>query len=653
MVIEKQGPREHMLDKFELFMKQIGLWVGFVLAAVAIYGAGPFPFIEQGIRLGGAIGTAVVITLTLKPLAKEFGGDSLLRRKLLWLVDIVLLIGFIFTLFNFAEVYESLWDGVVFLDIPTIAIGSFGTLVIIEMVRRNFGIILPIICFIMLFYAQFGDLPGIFGHRGFTFEEVVEVSWFSFSGVFGRPTDIVSSIVLVFIVFGAVLEATGATTILLKMATVATARIRGGTAHSAIVASALFGTISGSPVANVVGTGVFTIPMIKRQGFSNSFAGAVEAAASSGGQFTPPIMAAVAFIMAELIGVPYIQIAIAAAIPAFFYYFSLFASVYAEAVRLGIEPLPEDQIPVLTKDDWVESMRFIVPLVMVVAVLFAGRSPAMAGFSAIVSAIVIGVAIDLIYVDKRQHIGVYAKQLIGALQKGGAQCAQIMVAVGSIGIVIAVVSLTGVAGNFGSLVAELAEGSLLSALAVTALACLVLGMGLPTLPAYLFIVLFVGPVIEQLGIPVLLVHLFVLYFGVLSNVTPPVAIAAYAAAPIAGSNPMTTGFQAIKIAAVGFMIPFILIYYPSISLVIGFDWAEFIWILVRLPVAVWLIATAFIGCDQHSLPIIERLIRTAAAVVMLIVDPTMQIGGLIVGVGVIVLHRARAKNRHVATEAGQ
>lgn len=642
-----------MLDKFEEFMRQIGLWVGFVLAAAAIYGAGPFPFIDQGVRLGGAIGSAVVIMLTLKPLAKEFGGGSSSRRLILWIVDVVILVGFIFTLFNFAEVYESLWDGVIILEVPTLAVGFFGTMVVIEMVRRAFGIILPTICIVMLIYAHFGDLPGIFGHRGFTFEEVVEVSWFSFGGVFGRPTDIVSSIVLVFIVFGAILESTGATGILLKMATVATARIRGGTAHSAIVASAMFGTISGSPVANVVGTGVFTIPMIKRQGFTNAFAGAVEAAASSGGQFTPPIMAAVAFIMAELIGVPYVQIAIAAAIPAFFYYFALFASVYAEAVRLGIEPLPKDQIPVLSKDDWIESMRFIVPLVVVVTVLFAGRSAAMAGFSAIIAAVATGVGIDLISAAKRQHVSEYSKQLIHALQKGGAQCAQIMVAVGSIGIVIAVVSLTGVAGNFGTLVAELAEGSLFSALAVTAVACLVLGMGLPTLPAYLFIVLFVGPIIGSLGIEPLLVHMFVLYFGVLSNVTPPVAIAAYAAAPIADSNPMTTGFNAIKIAAVGFIIPFILVYYPSISVVVKFDWTEFIWIMVRLPVAVWLIATAFIGCDQHPLSYVERFLRTVFAVVSLIVDPSLQIAGWVLGVGTIVTHWVRSQKKQVTAKAGE
>ena len=346
--------------------------------------------------MGGAIGSAVIITLALKPLAKEFGGTSHGRRLFLWLVDIVILVAFVFTLFNFSDVYESLWDGVIILETPTLIIGFFGAMVVIEMVRRNFGIILPIICLLALVYAHFGDLPGIFGHKGFSFEEVIETTWFSFSGVFGRPTDIVSSIVLIFIVFGAILEATGATEILLKIATAATAKIRGGTAHSAIVASAMFGTISGSPVANVVGTGVFTIPMIKRQGFTNAFAGAVEASASSGGQFTPPIMAAVAFIMAELIGQPYALIAIAAAIPALFYYFSLFAAVYAEAVRLGIEPTPKEMRPTITAADWLESIRFFVPLIIVVVVLFTGRSAAAAGFWATVSAVVTGIVVDVI-----------------------------------------------------------------------------------------------------------------------------------------------------------------------------------------------------------------------------------------------------------------
>ena len=180
-------------------MKRLGLGIGLILAVVAIYGAGPFPYIEQGVRLGGAIGASVMIMLTLNPLAKEFGRGIRSRRLFLWTVDILILVGFIYTLLNFSEVYESMWDGVIILEGPTLAVGFFGILVMIEMVRRAFGPILPVICILMLGYAHYGDLPGILGHSGFTFEEVVEVTWFSFSGVFGRPTDIVSSIVLVFI----------------------------------------------------------------------------------------------------------------------------------------------------------------------------------------------------------------------------------------------------------------------------------------------------------------------------------------------------------------------------------------------------------------------------------------------------------------------
>ena len=390
----------------------IGLWLGLILSIGAIYGAGPFPFLDQGIRLGGAIGAGVIITLTSKPLAQQLGVSNNKARLFFWVIDFLILFGFLLTLKNFSEIYESLWDGVFILETNTLLVGLFGSLVVIEMVRRCFGPILPVICLLAISYAHLGNLPGIFAHKGFSFEEVIQTVWYSFSGIFGRPTDIVSSIVLVFIVFGAVLEATGATSILLKIATAATARIRGGTAHAAIVASAMFGTISGSPVANVVGTGVFTIPMIKRQGFKNSFAGAVEAAASSGGQFTPPIMGAVAFIMAELIGRPYIEVAIAAILPALFYYFSLFAAVYSEAVKLGIKTLPKEQRPIITKDDWVEAMRFIVPLIVVIIVLFNGRSAAMAGFGAIVSAIVIALIIDLIYVEKRKNLQKYPSKIL-------------------------------------------------------------------------------------------------------------------------------------------------------------------------------------------------------------------------------------------------
>jgi TRAP transporter 4TM/12TM fusion protein len=635
-------------------MTGIGRWLAFGLAVASIYVAGPFPLVDEGLRLGGGVAVAVVIILLHNPLAHKFDNAPRNIKGLLWLVDLILLCGFLYTVDHFFKTYEGFWDGIFMLSEAELATGLLGVLVLLEAVRRTFGPILPTICGLAIIYAMYGGgLPGVLGHTGFGLEDTLTAVWFSFDGVYGRVTGLVSSIVLVFITFGAVLEATGASAILLKLATAATARIRGGTAHAAIVASALFGTISGSPVANVVGTGVFTIPMIKRQGFSGTFAGAVEASASSAGQFTPPIMGAVAFIMAELIGQPYYVVAVAAALPAAFFYFSLFASVYAEAVRLGIEPVPLAERPIVTRDDWIESLRFVVPLVTVVAVLFMGRSPAMAGFTAIVTGLGIALLIDVLSPTKCANLKTFPARLLVAMKRGGAACGQILVAVGSIGIVIAVVKLTGVAGNFGGLVQSMAEGSLFFALGITALACLMLGLGLPTVPAYLFIVLFVGPVIQNLGVDILLVHLFVVYFGVLSNVTPPVAIAAYAAAPIAGANPMATGFQAMKIAFVGFLIPFVMIYNPSLSLMVGFDWPAFLWIMARLPIAVWLIATAFIGCDSRGLSGPERLIRAVVAVVCLIDFPIAQTGGLVVGLGLIVLHRLSRRTAEFQKQKSQ
>ena len=407
--------------------------------------------------------------------------------------------------------------------------------------------------------------------------------------------------------------------------------------------------------------------MIKRQGFPNAFAGAVEAAASSGGQFTPPIMAAVVFLMAELIGVPYLTICAAAALPALFYYLSLFATVYTEAVRLGIAPTPIAERQRLTADDCLQSLRFVVPIVVVVAVLFAGRSPAMAGFWALFSAIGIGFLLDLIAFVVRggsatrisfstllsDVVVPYVSKLVVALDKGGRACARLMIAVGAIGIVIAVVNTTGLGLRFASMIATIGDGSLWLALALTMLACLVLGMGLPTLPAYLIIVLVMGPAIAKLGIPVLLVHLFVLYYGVLSNITPPVAVAAYAAAPIAGANPMTTGVQAVRLAIVGFVIPFVLIYNPSLSLVVGFEWAPFVWLMVRLPLAIWLIASGLTGYDAYRLGAAERGLRVVSGFAVLVTDVAVAGGAFAIGLAVVGYGRFRKPREMVKVRSGR
>ena len=608
--------------------------ISICFALLVIYVAGIALF-DEGILRGGAVGIGAVIILLSNPLALRNRTAPPVVRSLLWGLDLILLVGFLVCIHLFLSVYEDLWDGVRIFAPHEIAIAGFGVLVILELTRRTVGPVLAIICLIALGYAMLGpSLPWIFRHSGAGVDELMGAIWYSFDGVFGLPTDIVSRIVLIFIVFGAVLEATGASGVLIRVAVWTTWRVRGGSAHAAIVASALFGTISGSTVANVVGTGVFTIPMIKRQGFPNSFAGAVEAAASSGGQFTPPVMAVVVFLMSELIGVPYLTICAAAALAAFFYYVSLFATVYAEAVRRGIEPLPLEDRPELTRDDLIKSAGFIVPIVVLVIVLFAGRSAAMAGFIGLLSALAAGL---LVNPDLRRSPG----KLVAMLGDAGLRCGQIMMAVAAIGIVIAVVNTTGVGIRFASMILEIGEGSAWLALLVTALACLVLGMGLPTLPAYLIIVLVMGPAITKLGVNELLVHLFVLYYGVLSNITPPVAIAAYAAAPIAEANPMATGFQAIRIAAVGFIIPFVLVYNPALSLVVDFEWGAFLWIMVRLPVAIWLIATGTTGYEIRRLGRPERLARTAAGFLVLAPVASIEVAALAAGLALIAQHRIR------------
>jgi TRAP transporter 4TM/12TM fusion protein len=615
--------------------------IGFTLLVIYVAGIALF---DEGIQRGGAIGLGAVIILLSHPLARQYPNTSSALRAGLWLIDLVLLVGFLVCIRLFLSVYEDLWDGVRIFEPHEIAIATFGVVVILELTRRTMGPVLSIICVIALAYGMLGPhLPWILRHGGAGVDELMGAIWYSFDGVFGLPTDIVSRIVLIFIVFGAVLEATGASAVLIRVAVWATWRIRGGSAHAAIVASALFGTISGSTVANVVGTGVFTIPMIKRQGFPNSFAGAVEAAASSGGQFTPPVMAAVVFLMSELIGVPYLTICAAAALAAVFYYMSLFATVYTEAVRRGIKPLPISERPKLTRDDLIKSTGFIVPIIVLVVVLFAGRSAAMAGFIGLIAALTSGLLVNR---DLRGNPG----RLVDMLAEAGKRCGQIMMAVGAIGIVIAVVNTTGVGIRFASMISEVGQGSAWLALLVTALACLVLGMGLPTLPAYLIIVLVMGPAITKLGVNELLVHLFVLYYGVLSNITPPVAIAAYAAAPIAGANPMATGFQAIRIAAVGFIIPFVLIYNPAISFVVDFEWGAFIWAVLRVPVAIWLIATGTTGCEVDRFGLPERAARTACGFLVLLPITAVEVAALVIGITLVVRHRFLAARRGVTGE---
>ncbi len=473
---------------------------------------------------------------------------------------------------------------------------------------------------------------------------VAENLYYSTDGVYGRPVEVVGRIVLVFIAFGAVLQASGAGAVILKIAFAATARFTGGPAHAAIVGSGLFGTLSGSPIANVVSTGVFTIPIIKRSGFRPRFAGAVEAAASTGGQIMPPIMGVVAFLMADVTGIPYVQIVIAATIPALFYYASLFMVVLVEARRLGIEPQPAAERERMTARDWLQSSAFFLPLAVIVWLLIEGRTAQFAGFYALVLAFVLCLAL---FPGFR-----HPKKWWQAAVDAGVTSATLMVIVAAIGFVIGVINMSGVGLKFAQAILLVSGSSLFLSLLLVMLGCLVMGMGVPSAPAYLIVAIVMGPALEQLGVPTIGAHLFMLYFGVLSVVTPPVALAAFAAAPIAGSKPMETGVEAVRLSVAGFIIPFVFIYHPDILLIDGFTAGGLLWSLVCFVLATWLVVTGLARFERRRLGSVEALVRVAAAVLVLVPVLWVSAVGGGVGVAMIALHRLNGTEQTNISQGG-
>lgn len=584
-----------------------------VLALAGIWIAGFGSTSETLLRVGSfALASAILLMAAI--------GQRLDAGKP-WLIlpDLLLILVLAVAMQRYARIGEALESGLYFFQASDILIGVAAIALLLELTRRTFGLPLVIVCLLAIGYALFGRyLPWIFQHSGYSLEQVMQVIWYSFDGVFGGPLSVVTTLIMVFIVFGSLLEAVGAGPVLLRFAFVATGRMRGGPAHAAIAASGVFGTMSGSVSGNVVGTGVMTIPMIIKRGFPARYAGGVEAAASSGGQFMPPIMGAVAFIMSDVTGIPYLTICLAALLPAVFYYASLFVSVHLEAVARDIHPIPRRDLPVLTRHDWLMSLCFILPLAVMLVVMLSGRSPAMAGFWAVFTAIGLGLVLNPA-VRRRPQV------IVEGLRQGGMACAQILIAVAAIGIVIGVMNMTGLGLRFAGIIQDIAGESLFLSLVMMMLGSLVLGMGMPTVPAYLIVVLVMGPAIEKMGVPTVIAHLFVVYFGVLSSITPPVAIAAFAAAPIARANPLAIGLDACRIALIGFIIPFVMVYNPSLSLVTGFSWGGLAWVCLRLSLTIWLFSTAFSGYASARLGSAQRLLRLGLGLGVLIPSPWVEV----------------------------
>ena len=457
--------------------------------------------------------------------------------------------------------------------------------------------------------------PGFLQTAGGDLNELLAQNlWFSLdTGILGGTFAIVITTVFPFIILGALLEGAGAGESMIRIAFSMMRRTAGGPAHAAVLSSALFGSVSGSAVANVVGTGVVTIPMIRKRGFSANFAGGVEAAASSGGQIMPPIMGAAALVMADYVGVSYLTVVVAVLLPVLAYYVSLFAVIVFESRRLGIQPdASTATVPPPTPQDYLNLLLVFGPLALIVVLLVIGLSAAGASMAAI------GLLLPLSFINpavRRRPL-----LLIKSLANGGATFAGLLMAIAAVGIVISTLAATGVPVKFGVLLSQALDHSMLIALLVVAGGCIVLGMGMPTLPAYVTVAAIALPSMKAFGLEPLTAHMFVFFIAVASAITPPVAIAAYAAAAISGGRPIGTAVEASRIGIMIFVIPFAFAYNPLILTVPAagavFAWGPYLWLVAKLLLGITLLGSALVRFDRRALGWPATLGRTAAAVLL-------------------------------------
>ena len=493
--------------------------------------------------------------------------------------------------------------------------GVIAIAMVIEATRRTMGIFLPLLAVATVLYGIFGPyLPGGLGHRGYSVPRVVAHLYKGTEGIYGIPVGVVATFVFHFVLFGIMAQLTGLGQLFVNLATIAAGRFAGGPAKVSVVSSGLFGMISGSPIANTVTTGVMTIPLMKKVGFSPRFAGAVEASASCGGQVTPPIMGAAAFIMAETLGIPYNQLILVAIVPAALHYFAILFMVHLEARRLKLAGMDPSEIPSLAlvlKSSW----HLFIPLIVMVTLLLMQYTPFLAAFWGITLTVACSWIPRLLGPWGKGMTGmtVGPRALVQGFEMGAKSALGIGAACACVGFVLGITTLTGMGFKFSAWVLDLSgtaaqfvilfdvfgwfalnQVTVLFGLFFTAGACIIMGSGVPTTPTYIILAAIVAPALAQLGVPQLATHFFVFYFGVLADVTPPVALAAFAAAGIARSEPMRTGMTAFRLSMGKALVPFAFVYTPAL-LLIDFTWSAFLIATISAVVAVMGLGAAYTG----------------------------------------------------------
>ena len=587
---------------------------------------GAFPdLIQRSIH----IGFAMVLAFCLYPAMNRSPKD---RSSV---VDFILMVLGIVVCTHAAINYDRIMMNPGVSNMWDLALGIVATLLVLEMTRRILSWILPAIGVLTILYAYLGPyLPDAFAHRGFNLDYIVETLYMSTSGIWGTVTGVSATIMAGFLIFGSVLFYTGGGEIFVDLAKAIAGRSYGGPAKVSCISSALFGTISGSAVANVVVDGVFNIPLMKKLGYKPEFAAAVEATASTGGQIMPPVMGAGAFIMAEFLGVPYVKVALAAAIPALLYYLGVTSSVHFEARKSNLERLPKEVIPSMRKT-LPKSASLFVPVTLLVYLMLSGYDPTTSVLWATSASVVLYLVTARSFIMLRQR----AWNLVLALETGGKSIVLVAALCACAQIVIGMVNLSGLGIKLTEMVLSLSMGIEFLALFFTMIVCLILGMGLPTTAAYVLAASVAGPALVKLGVVPMAAQLFVFYFAIISAITPPVCAATYAAVAIARSKWWESGWLGVRIGMAGFVAPFLFVYRPAVLLA-GSPLA-ILWESLVSALAVMALAGGVIGYFGDKCKWYEILLLIGGAVLLIWPGLVTDLVGIVIVGAIYVLQKWR------------
>ncbi|MBQ6891298.1 MAG: TRAP transporter permease [Clostridia bacterium] len=607
-----------------------------ILAAFSVYTiyVTLFATLLDQVRLPSFVGLGILMGYLVYPARK--GKQKI--NHIPWYDWIIMILGtaaFFYFVFNAQAIIKQ---GIYFAWYEYV-IGAIGILALAELCRRSVGI--PILCVAAFFvcYALyfFSQKLGFLG----ALKTMIYRLFYTTTGIFTTPIDVCSKYIAVFIIFGAFLERTGISDFFIQLANSLAGSASGGPAKVAVISSALCGMVSGSSVGNTVTTGSVTIPMMKKTGYRPEFAGAVEAAASTGGQIMPPVMGAAAFLMIDYVGVPYSSIIVRAILPAALYFLGIFIAVHLEAKRTGLRGIPKDQLPQFSK--LIKKAYLLLPLIILVVMVSMNlKTMAFSAATAIVACIVVSLF------NKENRIT--PMKFFDALANGGKSCISIIAACGIAGCVAGCIAMTGLASQIISFIIRIAGDKLIIALFFTMLCCIVLGMGVPTTANYCIMASTCAPILIKMGVPIIAAHFFVFYFGIVADITPPVALAAYAGSAIAKSDPMKTGVNATRLAIAAFIVPYIFAMDPTMMFVGGVTWYQVVLICITSVIGIYGVASGLAGFTFTNMAWYMRILAIVGGLMLLAPSTWTDIVGLVIVAGVIVIQYLLSK-KHTATPA--